>query len=80
MLRSREQMINDIQNMVDNGTDLGTAITKNLREPIMQKPEYQSWIRQKFPPQTVTIGNIPYQYDNNGNLVAPNILTPDNLQ
>lgn len=48
MIRSREQMIQDIQNMVDNGTDLGTALTKNLREPIMDKPEYKSWLQQKF--------------------------------
>ena len=75
MYRSREQMIQDIQNLVDNWTDLGTAITKNLRDPIMQKPEYQNWLRQKFPSEIMTIGDMPYQYDNNGNLSPMNILT-----
>lgn len=48
MARSREQMISDIQNMVDNGEELGTAITKNIREPIKTKPEYKLWSAKKL--------------------------------
>ena len=44
-------------------------------DPIMQKPEYQNWLRQKFPSEIMTIGDMPYQYDNNGNLSPMNILT-----
>lgn len=76
MIRSREQMIQDIQNMVDNGTDLGTAITDNIRKPIMDKPEYKSRLRQQFPPEIVTIWWLPYSYDDNGNLVAPTFSWP----
>ena len=68
MYRSREQMIQDIQNLVDNWTDLWTAITQNIRDPIMDKPEYKSRINQKFPPQTVDIGWLPYKWDSSGNL------------
>lgn len=46
--RSREQIIWDIQKLVDWGMDLGTAITQNLRQPIMNKPEYKSFIDSKF--------------------------------
>jgi hypothetical protein len=40
MMRSREQMVEDIKNLVDGWMSLWEAITKNIREPIMQKPEY----------------------------------------
>ncbi len=40
MMRSREQMVEDIKNLVDGGMSLWEAITKNIREPIMQKDEY----------------------------------------
>jgi len=43
MIRSREQMIDDVKKLVDGGMSLGVAITKNLREPITGKPEYQYW-------------------------------------
>jgi hypothetical protein len=48
MLRSREQMVADIQKMVDNGTELGEAITQNIRKPIMNKPEYKSMLGKKY--------------------------------
>jgi hypothetical protein len=48
MVRSREQMIEDIQNQVDSGVELGTAITDNIRKPIMNKPEYKARTNKKF--------------------------------
>lgn len=40
MIRSRDQMVEDIMWLVDGWMSLWEAITKNIREPIMQKPEY----------------------------------------
>jgi hypothetical protein len=48
MLRSREQMVSDIQNLVENGTELGVAITDNIRKPIMNKPEYKARANKQF--------------------------------
>lgn len=46
--RSREQVIKDVTNLLNSGKDLGTAITENLRKPIMDKPEYQLWKNNKL--------------------------------
>lgn len=46
--RSRDQIVQDIQSMVDNGKNLGDAITENLRQPIMDKPEYKTMLNDKF--------------------------------
>ena len=48
MVRSREQMVSDIQRMVDSGMELWDAITENIRKPIMNKPEYKKWVNDKF--------------------------------
>jgi len=48
MIRSREEMVSDIQNMVENGTELWTAITENIRKPIMDKAEYKAWSNKMF--------------------------------
>ena len=55
MVRSREQMVADIQKMVDNGTELGEAITQNIRNPIMNKPEYNLWKKNKLGINTTPI-------------------------
>lgn len=68
MMRSREQMVEDIMNLVDGGMSLWEAITKNIREPIMQKPEYQIWKAQQYWTWTVSIGWNNYTFDANGNL------------
>lgn len=68
MMRSREQMVEDIKNLVDGGMSLWEAITKNIREPIMQKPEYQTWKAQQYGNWTVSIGWNNYTFDANGNL------------
>jgi hypothetical protein len=61
MLRSREQMVADIQKMVDNGTELGEAITQNIRKPIMNKPEYNLWKKNKLGIDTTPI-DIGWSY------------------
>lgn len=48
MVRSREQMVSDIQRMVESGSDLGDAITENIRKPIMNKPEYKKIMNDKY--------------------------------
>ncbi len=48
MVRSREQMVSDIQRMVDSGMELWDAITENIRKPIMNKPEYNTWSMNKL--------------------------------
>lgn len=48
MVRSREQMVSDIQRMVESGSDLWDAITENIRKPIMNKPEYKKIMSDKF--------------------------------
>jgi len=72
MMRSREQMVEDIKNLVDGGMSLWEAITKNIREPIMQKDEYKVWKAQKYGSWTVSIGWTNYTFDDNGNLTANN--------
>lgn len=61
MLRSREEMVADIQKMVDNGTELGEAITQNIRKPIMWKPEYNLWKKNKLGIDTTPI-DIGWSY------------------
>lgn len=84
MIRSREQMIQDIQNLVDNGMWLWEAITKNIREPIQTKPEYKSWLRQKFPPEQYEMWGTVFERDSNWNLTALNFpmqdATPQQVQ
>lgn len=41
MVRSRDQMVADIQKLVDGGMELWQAITQNIRNPIMKKDEYK---------------------------------------
>lgn len=61
MVRSREQMVADIQKMVDSGTELGEAITQNIRKPIMWKPEYNLWKKNKLGIDTTPI-DIGWSY------------------
>ena len=68
MMRSRDQMVEDIKNLVDGGMSLGEAITKNIREPIMQKPEYKVWKSQQYG-NTVSVWWSSFTVDSNGNLV-----------
>lgn len=65
MIRSREQMVEDIKNLVDGWMSLWEAITKNIREPIMQKPEYQTWKAQQYGNWTVSIWWTSYSFDEN---------------
>lgn len=69
MKRSREQMVEDIKNLVDGWMSLWEAITKNIREPIMQKDEYQLWKSQQYWNWTVSIWWNNYSFDENGNLI-----------
>jgi hypothetical protein len=48
MVRSRYEMVNDIKNIVEQGGDLGDAITENIRKPVMNKPEYKLWSANKL--------------------------------
>lgn len=48
MIRSREQMVEDITVLVNGGMSLWEAITKNIRDPIMNKPEYKRIMNEKF--------------------------------
>lgn len=68
MMRSRDQMVEDIKNLVDGGMSLWEAITKNIREPIMQKPEYKVWKSQQYG-NTVSVWWSSFTIDSNGNLV-----------
>jgi len=72
--RSREQIIADVTRLVDSGVDLGTAITNDLRKPIMNKPEYKSFIQSKFwqDDKPFMLGDNAYIRDENGNYVPFN--------
>jgi hypothetical protein len=48
MIRSREQMVEDITVLVNGGMSLWEAITENIRKPIMEKPEYKKIMSDKF--------------------------------
>jgi hypothetical protein len=48
MIRSREQMVEDITVLVNGGMSLWEAITENIRKPIMGKPEYKKIMSDKF--------------------------------
>lgn len=69
MRRSKDQMVEDIMNLVDGWMSLWEAITKNIREPIMQKDEYQLWKSNKYWSGTISIGWSNYSFDSNGNLI-----------
>ncbi len=77
MQRSREQMIQDIQNMVDNWEELGTAITKNIREPIKNKPEYKVRAANKLgvSESALQLGWMNFWFDANNNLTLKTILS-----
>lgn len=80
MMRSREQMVEDIKNLVDGWMSLWEAITKNIREPIMQKPEYKIWSANKLGTTSwVSIGWVSYNYDENWNLLLDNWINYQNL-
>ena len=84
MQRSREQMVSDIQSMVDQGKDLGEAITQNIRKPIMNKPEYKIRSNNRLgisndpvSNKIVSFNGVDYMMDSKGNLTVPNINTID---
>jgi hypothetical protein len=72
--RSREQIIADVTRLVDSGVDLGTAITNDLRKPIMNKPEYKSFVQSKFwqDNKPFMLGDNAYIREENGNYVPFN--------
>jgi hypothetical protein len=51
MVRSAEQMADDILKAIDGGSDLGTELTK-INKQIQQKPEYRYLYNQTFRPAT----------------------------
>lgn len=63
--RSRDKIISDITKQVNNGKDLWTAITENLRKPIMEKPEYQLWKNNKLGISNTPINIWWYDYTQN---------------
>ena len=77
MVRSREQMVSDIQRMVDSGMELWDAITENIRKPIMNKPEYKKWVNDKFWIDTsknlVNIWWVDYLMDKQWNFSLPTL-------
>lgn len=77
MIRSREEMIADIQRMVDNWKELWEAITENIRKPIMNKPEYKKWVNDKFWIDTsknlVNIWWVDYLMDEQWNFSLPTL-------
>lgn len=72
--RSREQIVNDIYTGLQTGQykSVGEALTKDLRDPIRSKPEYQtrSALRMGIDPyQIVNIGDMSFRRNpRNGNL------------
>ena len=67
MQRSAEQMAQDVLKAIDNGSDLGTELTK-INKQIQGKPEYKYLYNQTFKPatssgfwKTVTIWGVTYQ-------------------
>lgn len=66
MVRSRDQMVEDIQKMVDSWSSLWQAITENIRNPIREKPEYKLWLNNKLwvstDPQKITLGWMDYLF------------------
>jgi hypothetical protein len=65
MLRSRDEMVEDIQKLINSGMSLWEAITENIRKPIMWKKEYQLWAKDKFGidyASTIKIGNNDYVF------------------
>lgn len=71
MVRSREQMVEDIQAMIDSWKSLWQAITENIRAPIQQKPEYRAWLNKRLWIDTsknvVDINGIDYLMDDEWN-------------
>lgn len=66
MIRSREQMVEDITVLVNGGMSLWEAITKNIREPIMNKSEYKQRHSQTFgekAPQIYNVGGNDYVWN-----------------
>lgn len=77
MIRSREQMVEDITVLVNGGMSLWEAITENIRKPIMDKPEYKKWVNDKFWIDTsknlVNIWWVDYLMDEQGNFSLPTL-------
>ena len=77
MIRSREQMVEDITVLVNGGMSLWEAITENIRKPIMEKPEYKKWVNDKFWIDTsknlVNIWWVDYLMDEQGNFSLPTL-------
>ena len=77
MIRSREQMVEDITVLVNGGMSLWEAITENIRTPIMNKPEYKKWVNDKFWIDTsknlVNIWWVDYLMDEQGNFSLPTL-------
>ena len=63
MTRSREQMVQDITNMIDKGYDLGTAISENIIKPIQGKTEYQALVNKQAPMSDAEKMALSHQYD-----------------
>lgn len=65
MVRSREQMIEDIWNLVEyQWMSLWQAITQDIRNPITKKPEYEMAMAQKFPsPESTADPNTGLYFD-----------------
>ena len=53
MQRSAEQMAQDVLKAIDNGSDLGTELTK-INKMIQEKPEYKYLYNQTYRPATAT--------------------------
>lgn len=70
MVRSRYEMVNDIKNIVEQGGDLGDAITENIRKPVMNKPEYRLWSANKLwvSESALQLAGMNLWFDANGNI------------
>ena len=78
--RSRDQIIDDISKQVDGGKSLWQAITENLRDPIIGKPEYKIWQKQKLGIDTkpFQVGDNTYIQNDDGTYSIHNYTPVDN--
>lgn len=65
MIRSKDQMIDDVLNLVNWGMSLWDALTQNIIKPIQQKPEYVIWKNNKLGTNSV----VSYSLDASWNPV-----------
>ena len=63
MVRSKDQMIDDVLNLVNGGMKLWEALTQNIIKPIQSKPEYILWKNNKLGTDSV----VSYSLDANWN-------------